>query len=206
MIAILLLAAGASRRMGDRDKLLEEIDGLPLLRRQAARAVSAGCGPVLVTLPEDSPRADSLRGLDVTQVPVPEAAEGMGASIRSGVAALPKGVTGVMILPADMPDITTADLTRMAEAFATAPGPRPILRGASAGLPGHPVLFPDDLFAELRALQGDTGAREILKGNTVRLTLVALPGRHALTDLDTPEAWAEWRGSAMDPGNAGSDQ
>jgi molybdenum cofactor cytidylyltransferase len=58
---------------------------------------------------------------------------------------------------------------------------------------GHPVLFPADLRAELLALQGDEGARMVLQRHKARLRLIALPNQHALTDLDTPEAWAAWR-------------
>ncbi|MGI3164685.1 nucleotidyltransferase family protein [Pseudooceanicola sp. 200-1SW] len=192
MIAVLLLAAGASRRMRGRDKLLEEIDGAPLLRRQASAALAAGIGPVLVTLPcADHPRAAALDGLAVTPVPVADADEGMGASIRAGVAALPPGMRGVMILPADMPDLGAVELMQMEQAFRG--DPLPILRGASGARAGHPVLFPADLFPALETLSGDRGAAPVIAANRARLRLLPLPGQSALTDLDTPEAWTEWR-------------
>ena len=191
MIAVLLLAAGASRRMRGRDKLLEEIDGAPLLRRQASAALAAGIGPVLVTLPcADHLRAAALDGLAVTPVPVAEADEGMGASIRAGVAALPPGMRGVIILPADMPDLGAVELMQMEQAFRG--DPLPILRGASGARPGHPVLFPADLFPALETLSGDRGAAPVIAANRARLRLLPLPGQSALTDLDTPEAWTEW--------------
>ncbi|PJE29270.1 Purine catabolism protein PucB [Pseudooceanicola marinus] len=192
MIAVLVLAAGASRRMRGRDKLLEDVDGEPLLRRQLRRALEAGIGPVLVTLPGlEHPRASTLDGLHVTPVPVRDADEGMGASIRTGVAALPPDLGGVMILPADMPDLTAEDLRSVASHLTG--DPTPILRGASGETPGHPVLFPADLFPALETLGGDRGAAPVIAANISRLTLVPLPGAHALTDLDAPEAWAEWR-------------
>lgn len=191
MIAVLLLAAGASRRMRGRDKLLEEIDGAPLLRRQARAALAAGIGPVLVALPcADHPRAAALDGLAVTPVPVADADEGMGASIRAGVAALPPGMRGVIILPADMPDLGAVELVQMEQAFRG--DPLPILRGASGARPGHPVLFPADLFPALQTLSGDRGAAPVIAANRTRLRLLPLPGQSALTDLDTPEAWTEW--------------
>ncbi len=110
-IPILLLAAGQSSRMRGRDKLLEPIDGVPLLRRQAIRALSATEGPVLVLLPPaPHPRYDVLDGLGVTLVPVPDAAEGMNASLRRAIAALPKDAQAAMVLLADLPDLTVDDL------------------------------------------------------------------------------------------------
>lgn len=187
-IAILLLAAGASSRMQGRDKLMEEVDGEPLLSLMCRRAGQTGL-PVFVTVPNpDHPRTTAA--CNAIPVPVPDAAEGMAASIRRGTAVLPAEADAVMILPADMPEITAQDMLHLAAHFR---GPdSPILRAASQdGTPGHPVLFPRRCFAALKSLRGDQGARGILKAETVQP--VPLPGRHALTDLDTPEDWAAWR-------------
>ncbi|MFN5826754.1 MAG: nucleotidyltransferase family protein, partial [Rhodobacterales bacterium] len=66
---------------------------------------------------------------------------------------------------------------------------------APDGTPGHPVLFPVWALADLAALTGDSGARDLLQTYRNRTELVALPARHAVTDLDTPEDWAAWRGA-----------
>jgi hypothetical protein len=63
---------------------------------------------------------------------------------------------------------------------------------AQDGTLGHPVIFPADLRAAFATLSGDQGARTILQAHAARLHTIALPGHHALTDLDTPEAWAVW--------------
>ena len=188
-LAILIPAAGAARRMRGGDKLLELVQGEPLLRRQA-RLARALCQTVIVTLRQEDPaRRQVLTGLDICLLPVPQAAEGMAASLRAG-AALAKGA--VMILPADMPELEPADLTLMIGAFDQQPDA--ILRAASAdGTPGHPVVFPADLRAQLQDLHGDEGARSVLIRHAARIQLIALPDQHALTDLDTPEAWAAWR-------------
>ncbi|WP_424977356.1 nucleotidyltransferase family protein [Leisingera sp. S232] len=187
-IAILLLAAGASSRMQGRDKLMEQVDGQPLLALMCRRAALTGL-PVYVTLPR-SPHPRTAAAGGAIQVPVPDAAEGMAASIRRGCSALPSDIKGVMILPSDMPEITTQDMLQLASHF-QGPTP-PVLRAAAAdGTPGHPVLFPSRCFAALKALQGDQGARSVLKAETVQP--VPLPDRRAVTDLDTPEAWADWR-------------
>lgn len=175
------------------DKLLERIAGKPLLRVMLQRAARATDGPVLCTLPgPDHPRAACLDGLKVLPVFVADAAEGMGASIRAGVAALPDGCDAVMILPADLPELTEVDLARMLSVQAAQPGA--ILRAIDCdGRPGHPVVFPADLFASLAACRGDTGARDLLRDHAGRVVTVPLPDRHATTDLDTPEDWAAWR-------------
>jgi len=186
-IAILLLAAGASSRMQGRDKLMEDVDGQPLLTLMCRRAALTGL-PVYVTLPSSKhPRATAI-GM-ATPVPVPDAQDGMSASIRRGVAALPEKAEAVMILPADMPEIETQDLLKIAAHFHGVTSP--VLRATAAdSTPGHPVLFPRRCFEALQNLSGDQGARSILKGETVQT--IPLPGRHALTDLDTPEDWAAW--------------
>ncbi len=192
-VAILIPAAGASSRMRGRDKLLEPVAaGQPLLGERIATARAIG-QRVLVALP---PRAVAparwaqAAGAQVVEISNP--GRGMGASLAALARALPGGVEGALILPADMPDITGDDLKIMLHAFDNTV----ILRGASAdGIPGHPVLFPRAYFPRLAALQGDQGARTLLGG--AEICPVPLPGQHALTDLDTPEDWAAWRAAQV---------
>lgn len=189
--AILILAAGSSSRMRGGDKLLEEVAGMPLLARITRAALDTGL-PVTVALPPDRPaRAGVLDGLAVTRVTVPDARVGMAESVKAGLAAIPQGA-GVMLLLADLPELTAHDLQRMVAAWRAEP--EAILRGAAAdGTAGHPVCFPPDLREELETLQGDEGARSVIVRHRARLSLVPLPDRHAVTDLDTPEDWAAWR-------------
>ncbi len=190
MLAILLPAAGASTRMGGRDKLMELISGVPLLARQASRAIATGA-PIYVTTRSDKPdRNAALAGLNVLQVVVDDPSQGLSASIRAGIAALPPDITALMVLLPDLPDIETADLRAMIAAHAAQPGL--ILRGvAEDGTPGHPTVFPSHFFGALADLTGDKGAQTLLRQEG--FTPVALPGRRAITDLDTPEDWDRWR-------------
>lgn len=192
-VVILILAAGASSRMGGRDKLMEPVAGEPLLRRVAQRAVATG-EDVVVVLPFDRPaRAGALAGLRLSCVLARDAARGMAASLAAGVAAATaRGAAGAMVVPGDMPDLTESDLRLVINAFRDDPAAIP--RGTAAdGTPGHPALFPADLFAELAAVEGDEGGRSVLARHRERLRPVPLPGRNAVTDLDTPEDWAAWR-------------
>lgn len=189
--AILILAAGASKRMRGADKLLEQVEGEALLRRIARAAVQTGA-PVYVALPPDRPaRRLALADLAVKVVVVADAALGMSASIRAGVLAA-QTAPGLMILPADMPELDGDDLRCLIAAFTQHPGQ--IWRAtASDGTQGHPVVFPAGVMGDLAALQGDEGARQVLVRHAAQLSLLALPARHAITDLDTPEDWAAWR-------------
>ena len=190
-LVLLVLAAGASSRMRGADKLLEQVGGAPLIAAQVAKGLASGL-PVIVTLPPDRPQlGTALDGVAVQRLIVTEAAEGLGASIRAGVAAAPEGAA-VMILLADLPEITADDLVRMVKAHRA--DPKSILRAtAEDGRPGHPIVFPVWARPELVSLQGDNGGRDILRRHAARVRPVALPGRHAVTDLDTPEDWAAWR-------------
>ncbi len=189
---LLIPAAGASSRMAPRDKLLEPVDGLPLLRRQVLMALQTRCD-VLVTLPPDRPaRRAALAGITDQRLhlqEVPDAAEGMAASIRRGADwAETRRAAGLMVVLADMPDLEINDLKSMLQAFDF----KNIYRATDEdGTAGHPVLFPAALFPALKPLSGDQGARDILRSEPVMQ--VTLPGTHATTDLDTPEAWAAWR-------------
>ncbi len=191
-IPIILLAAGQSRRMRGIDKLLQQVDGTPLLRRSAQ--IALGAGPVIVALPpEPHDRYAALDGLPVELVPVPDAAEGMNASLRTAMQHLPDDSPAVVVLLADLPDLTAQDIKKVIHSIENK-GKSTIHRGATFdGNPGHPVAFDRSLFAELSALRGDEGAQTVVRRHKAHVKLIPLEGNRARLDLDTPEAWARWR-------------
>jgi molybdenum cofactor cytidylyltransferase len=191
---VVLLAAGASTRMRGRDKLLEDIDGVPLLRHCAQVALDAGVDRVNVVLPPDNqPRLVALRGLDVNTVTCRDWQAGMSASLRAGLAAVSLDCDAVIIALADMPAVTADHLRRLVAAFDPPEG-REICRATAAdGTPGHPVLFGRRFFEALAGLTGDHGARDILREASEFLVEVPTRGQGATIDLDTPQDWAEWR-------------
>lgn len=188
-IWLLVLAAGSSSRMRGRDKLMEIVDGIPQIVRASRAGIDAGLETIVAIPCSSGTRRAALTGLPVQIVEVVDADEGMGASLRTATAALPPEAEAAMVLPADMPEINAADLAAVAGAFTG----EDVIRGASGAVPGHPVLFPRRLIPALTRLSGDRGARDVLHNEEAQL--VPLPLTHALTDLDTPEAWAEWRAS-----------
>ncbi|WP_170769527.1 NTP transferase domain-containing protein [Ruegeria lacuscaerulensis] len=192
LIPIILLAAGQSSRMRGTDKLMQNVGDTPLLRRSAMTARQVG--PVIVALPPlPHPRYQALDGLDLTLVEIPDAAEGMNASLRGAMTHLPAEATAAMVLLSDLPDITAEDLNSVVSSVTEHPK-KLIWRGATKdGKPGHPVIFDKSLFAELRRLTGDEGAQTVARAHSDKVHLHPLPNRNALLDLDTPEDWATWR-------------
>lgn len=193
-VEVLLLAAGGSRRMRGRDKLLEIVDGEPLLRRTANAALQGLVERVHVVMqPENANRDAALEGLDVNRIISTEWQEGMAASIRAGVAGLSEDCDAVIIALADMPEVTAAHLDRLAAAYDVGEG-REICRAVAAdGTPGLPVLFGRRFFETLASLQGDRGARDVVKDASEFLVDVPTEGQGAVIDLDTPESWDHWR-------------
>ena len=174
-----------------RDKLLETIEGESILRRTALRACESDAREVIAVIRgSQSARRTELQSLEVKIVESEAPAEGMAGSLKCGVAAASNSASALMILLPDMPEIDARDINEVLNAF----GKEKIVRAPSEnGEPGHPVLIPRMLFADLAGLEGDTGARELLEKYASSVRLVRRPGTRALLDLDTPEEWARWR-------------
>lgn len=189
---IVLLAAGASTRMRGGDKLLEEVEGQPLLRLMGERCVKAGDTRIVLG-PNQPARRAALDGI-TAEIVEAEGDDGMAASIRAGVAGLKN--TSVMIALADMPEITAGDLHLLLGLHGQ--GIAPIVQAASAsGAPGQPVVFSAKYLRHLAKLQGDEGARSILKAHARDVALIPLKDDRATVDLDTPEDWVTWRANRL---------
>lgn len=201
MIVTFIPAAGRSSRMRGRDKLLEKVGGVPILRRVAIEALRAAVGPVIVGIgPDDRERRKALRDLDVEIIEVADADEGMAATLRAGARAALAVMDatdggdyeyfGMLVLLPDMPGIEAADIMEIERVFQARGGP--VVRATTEdGRAGHPVLFPDHALRDFGILSGDKGAAAMMEGE--RIVIVALPGERAVLDLDTPEDWASWR-------------
>lgn len=109
--------------------------------------------------------------------------EGMGATLRAGVASLPGDAAGVYVFLGDMPAVPPAILPALAAALAAgAPAAAPRYEGQR----GHPVLFSAALFPQLRSLTGDQGARDVLRALGDALKLVETDDPGVLVDIDKP--------------------
>jgi CTP:molybdopterin cytidylyltransferase MocA len=199
-VAGLVLAAGAGRRMGTPKALLVDTDG-PRLVTTVEALVEAGCDPVSVVLGAASEEAHALLGArPVRVVQATDWAEGMGASLRSGLRALAADRTAaaaeaVLVTLVDLPDVGAPVMRRVLDAWA-AEGARPdaLVRATYAGRPGHPVLLGRDHWEPLVAsLAGDTGAQPYLRSRKVHE--VSCEDLATGRDVDRP---ADLRGEAED--------
>lgn len=184
--------------MHGRDKLLETIEGTPLLRRQTEAAIASGC-PVMVALPLSGPRHAILDGLAATIVAVPDAAEGMGATLRTAAlfAARHAADRPLMILLPDVPGIGVFDIKTVLSRFEREGRDTVIRATDDAGRPGTPLIVPTRLLERFTQLSGDDGGKSLLTQENV--VKVPLSGTRATEDLDTPEDWARWRAAQGKP-------
>jgi CTP:molybdopterin cytidylyltransferase MocA len=178
----ILLAGGASRRLG-RPKQLIEIDGEPLLRRVARALLATAPRELVVVLGHDDARMrPALHDLPLRAVVAEDHAEGLAASLRRGVAALDAECAGALIALTDQPALDTAHLIALRDAWLAAPGRA--AASAYAGVLGVPALLPRGWFADLARLAGDVGARALLR--TRADDVIAIPAPALARDLDTP--------------------
>jgi CTP:molybdopterin cytidylyltransferase MocA len=163
----LLLAAGAGRRMGGPKALVRDADGTSWLARAVAALADGGCDGVTVVLGAAADEARDLVPAGVAVVVAGDWAEGMGASLRAGLAALPPEADAALVSLVDLPDVG-ADV--VARVLAAAAGPASLARAAYDGTPGHPVLLGRDHWAGVAAsATGDRGARDHLAARDVEL-------------------------------------
>lgn len=192
-IAAVLLAAGASSRMHGQDKLLKEIDGIPLIRRAALTCIASQATETIVVLSEgNEDRKQALAGLNLHIVENHEAETGMASSIRRGVQACNERFQALVLVLGDMPDVRATDIDALISAFNPERGATICRAVTSSGKPGHPVLFGADHFAALLALGGDSGAKAVVEAKSKHVKNVITSEEGARTDLDTPEDWERY--------------
>ena len=184
----LLLAAGSGTRMGRPKALVVGADGTPWLHAALRTLQDGGARRVTVVLgaaAEEAAVVLAAAPIDHREVHVVVAAdwaEGMGASLRTGLAALDPEADAVVVSLVDLPDVTAAVVRRV---VAAATGPGVLARATYDGTPGHPVLLGRDHWDGVRATAaGDRGARDYLGRRDV--TLVECGDLATGQDVDEP--------------------
>ncbi|PVB61371.1 molybdopterin-binding/glycosyltransferase family 2 protein [Labrenzia sp. 011] len=186
-IAAIVLAAGKSSRMGGPNKLLAELEGKTLVRHAAEAATGAHLSQVvLVTGHLADAVSATVSGLALEVVHNPDFADGMAASIRTGMNALSPDTDAVIILLGDMPRIDSRILQRLVATYRENDTGL-IVTATAGGKRGNPVLWDSRFFDALKSLSGDIGARHIIADNPDFVREVEI-GEAARLDLDTPEA------------------
>jgi molybdenum cofactor cytidylyltransferase len=187
-IAAVVLAAGRSTRMGGPNKLLAEIARRPLVRIAAEEALASRANPVIVVTGHQRAEVEkSLAGLPVRVVDNPDFAQGLGTSLKAGIAAVPADADGAIVCLGDMPQVDARLLDWLIAAFDPDRGAL-IVIPTHQGKRGNPVLWSRRFFPDLMAIEGDVGARHLIGRYGEAVVEVPIEGKAALVDVDTPEA------------------
>lgn len=189
-VAGVVLAAGTSSRYGGANKLVQAVDGEPMVRRAARTLLAAGLDPVVVVLGHEADRVrEALSGLDDASdagldfVHNPDYADGQATSVAAGVAALPGGVDAAVFGLGDMPWVEPASVWRLVAAYRAGVGTA--LAAACDGQRGNPVLWDEGHFDALANQSGDVGGRDLLL-STEDAALVETGDPGVLRDVDRP--------------------
>jgi molybdenum cofactor cytidylyltransferase len=182
-VGLMVLAAGASSRLGE-PKQLVQYGGQSLLRRMAEAALGSGCRPVVVVVGAQPTRMrHELHGLPVQIADNAQWESGMASSIQVGLRALPHGLDGVLVMLCDQPQVTSAILDSLVAAWEGSGAP--LAACEYGGALGVPALFAAVLRPELDSLRGAEGAKRLLQ--RYRAQAVSLPFPGGALDIDTPE-------------------
>ncbi len=192
-LGIIVLAAGASRRLGTPKQLLL-YGGKSLLRCAAETALASSCQPVVVVLGAyRQSLASELEGLPVRIVENREWEQGMGSSIRVGMEALltkpAAELEAVLLMLCDQPQVSAQTLNRLLDAHRSTD--HPIVASEYGQTLGVPALFSRALFPELARLTGAEGAKQIIQRH--RDQAIGVPCPEGLVDIDTPDDYARLR-------------
>ncbi len=192
-IAVVLLAAGASRRMG-RAKQLLEYRGQPMIVRTVRLALSLPARPAIVVLGAAAERITAAADLgpEVEMVFNPDWEAGMSTSVRAGLRralAIDPGLDAALFLVVDQPFVEAALLQQLIDTYREYEAP--IVAARYGDRPGVPALFDRALFPELERLLGDRGARSLFEKYRTSLRTIPFPRGHF--DLDTPEDYKKLR-------------
>ncbi len=184
MIVGIVLAGGASRRMG-RPKALLDAGGVSFLERVIGILTAGGCDEVVVVLNSDDPETAGLVSRAGARLTF---GSGVGTeqveSLRAGLRAAPPGTKAVVALPVDHPLVQARTVAALIKAFRQRSAP--IVRPVHEGRRGHPVLFAATVFDELLTDGLTDGARTVVRDHAAELEDVSVDDRGVLVDVDTP--------------------
>jgi len=179
----LLLAAGTSKRMGHPKQLLT-FNGKSLLRIAAETLVNSNCDPVIVIIGnEQEAFSNQIADLSLVICLNEDWLDGLSSSIKTGLRKLiaqKPDVAAVVIMLCDQPLVTSSMISRLTDAFAESHSP--IVAAEYDGIAGVPALFSHEMFEQLSKLDGDKGARDLIRGGE-RVVTVSMP--EAAFDVDT---------------------
>ena len=185
-VGAVILAAGASTRMGVPKQLLQ-FGGETMLRRAASFAIEAGCRPVVVVTGANAAASrKALRALDVREAENQQWESGISSSVRVGIEAVVTAsprTAAVVLMLCDQPFVTREIIARLVAAHLETG--RSIVASRYGGSYGVPALFGKDHFAELKTLKGAAGAKQVIQKHLPKVHLLPFP--EGEIDIDTPD-------------------
>lgn len=186
-IAAIVLAAGSSRRMGKKNKLLVDIGGKPMIAHVVNRIEESRAAKIIVvTGHEQTQIRQALEGSNVTFIENLSHTEGMSTSIKAGLLALDPDIDGAIICLGDMPLVSARLIDTLVTEF-EARDQSAICVPTYDGTRGNPVLWPASMFDEMLKIEGDMGAKPLIDAHSARLCEVPQPDGALLFDIDTEE-------------------
>jgi molybdenum cofactor cytidylyltransferase len=190
-IAAVVLAAGKSSRMAPHNKLLvADRAGKPMIARTVDNILSSGARPVIVVTGHMAPEIEqALHGRPVRFVHAPDYAEGLSASLKAGIAAVPADSAGAIVCLGDMPLVNGRMIDRLLAAHDPEEG-RLIVLPTHDGKRGNPMLWDRRFFPDILQAAGDQGARFLLSRHMEAVAEVAMEDDAVLRDFDTPDSLA----------------
>lgn len=187
-VAVLILAAGQSRRMGERNKLLAEIDGKAMLRHTAETALESKAAKVFGVTGHDREKIEALfSDLKIPTFHNPDFAEGLSSSLKTGFRALSDEYDGVLVCLGDMPLVSADLFDALIDAFDVEEG-RAIIVPTFKGKRGNPVLIASQYKNDILTLTGDIGAKSLIAENESHVFNVEADQDSIFADIDTPDA------------------
>lgn len=188
-VAAVVLAAGRSRRMAPLNKLLvADTQGTPMVARVVDNVLASHARPVVVVTGHERDRVEeALAGRPVIFAHAEDYAEGLSASLKSGLAALPPEAEGFLVCLGDMPLVSGPMLDRLITAFDPEEG-RAIVMPTFRGKQGNPMLWAREFLPEIMTISGDVGARHLIGQHADRMVEVEMADDAVLRDFDTTDA------------------
>ena len=188
-VAAIVLAAGRSRRMAPLNKLLvADAQGTAMVARVVDNVLASHARPIIVVTGHERDRIEeALAGRPVIIAHADDYAEGLSASLKAGIAALPPEAEGVVVCLGDMPLVSGPMLDRLIAAFDPEEG-RAIVMPTFRGKQGNPMLWSREFIPEIMTITGDVGARHLVGRHGDRMVEVEMADDAVLRDFDTTDA------------------
>jgi molybdenum cofactor cytidylyltransferase len=189
----IILAAGMSQRFGQPKQLLK-LNNKLLLERVLEAALASRLARVVLVLGHKHPQIIQALGLNLNrsrlQVVInPRYREGQSSSLQAGLSVIPPQISSVMFLLGDQPMLKTATIDHMLDRFWQS--------DRDIGVPvwqekrGNPTIFSRAMYCNLMAIEGDIGARQVIRANHKRVLSIELDDPLCFLDIDSPEDYED---------------